>query len=171
VAPSTATSVFLGSPTTFDEVAMVRSGFLLLLLLALAGCGSTRRVAAVTPLPVTASDLSGQTFNVLTRNADESVILLGHLRFDSIRGTDVTGTWDLQQWSGPAAIPGLPGSGSFAGTLEASTLILKLPLDDPGSSLGVYSRGFVAGRLSGTLSLLPSLRYNGAFEAIRSDQG
>jgi hypothetical protein len=143
--------------------------FALFLLIAVVGCGRSHGVTGITPVPVTPNALSGQTYNVLSKNEDESVILLGHLRFDPIQDTDVTGTWDLQQWSGPAAVPGLPANGAFTGSLEGSTLILKLTLPEPENSLGIVSRGFVMGRLSGRMSLLPSLGFDGTFEAIRSD--
>jgi hypothetical protein len=138
-------------------------------LVAVLGCGRSSDSTAVATHPVNAEALSGLTFNVLAKTADESAILLGHLRFDAIAGTAVTGAWDLSQWSGPAAVPGLPTGGAFTGTLEGSTLILRLPLPDGDASLGIVAREFVGERLSGTLSLLPSLEFQSTFEAIRGE--
>lgn len=149
---------------------MVRRSILVLsVLVAILGCSRSSEVSGITADPVDASDLSGQTFNVLAKTEDESVILLGHLSFDTITDTEVSGTWDFGQWSGPAVVPSLPTSGSFTGSLENSTLLLEMPLPDGETSLGIVSQGFVGERLSGTLSLLPSLGFQSTFEAIRAE--
>jgi hypothetical protein len=136
----------------------------------LAGCGHDSHVAPVATRPITATDLSGQSYNLLVRNADQSVILLGHLRFGAVQpdGT-VTGTWDLSPWGAETAVPDLPASGALTGTLAGSTLIVRLPLPSAGNSLGLVAGSFVNERLTGRISLLPAQSFDAGFEAIAAN--
>jgi hypothetical protein len=135
--------------------------------LVLLGCAQDERVVA--PLaPVAADDLSGASYNVVAKNPSESVILLGQIRFAAASGGELTGSWSLRQWSG-SDVPGLPGEGELTGALAGNTAILRLALPGTESSLGMVAEGFREGRLTGKISLLPSLGFDGRFEAIRAE--
>lgn len=127
------------------------------------GCSSRQQVLA--PQPLDPSTLSGGTFNVVAKNPDESVILLGQLHLGPIVGNAIGGTWDLRQWSG-SNIPGLPGRGSVSGSVFGRAAILQLDLPGTEQTLGIVVDRLVNGRVSGTISLLPSRSFRGSLEAI-----
>lgn len=135
-----------------------------LLPLALSGCGNVEK--SVAPQPLAGSSFSTTDYNVVVKNRDESVILLGQFRFSPTRNDTITGTWALSPWGGGSAIPGLPGSGGLSGTYLGGTAALQLDLPGTASSLGVFAEGMVDGRMTGRVSLLPSGGFEGRFEAI-----
>jgi len=127
------------------------------------GCSSREQVLA--PQPLDPAALAGQTLNVVAKNADDSVILLGQLHLGPIVGTAIGGTWDLRQWSGHD-IPGLPGRGSVNGTVFGRAAILQLALPGTTQALGIMVDRLVNERITGTISLLPSRSFRGSIEAI-----
>ena len=127
------------------------------------GCSGRQQVLA--PQPLDPTTLAGGTFNVVAKSADESVILLGQLHMGPIVGTAIGGTWELRQWSG-SSIPGLPGKGSVNGSVFGRAALLQLDLPGTEETLGIVVDRLVDGRISGTISLLPSRSFRGSLEAI-----
>jgi hypothetical protein len=134
--------------------------FLTLLTLS---CSSREQVLA--PQPLDPAKLAGGTFDVVAKNTDESIILLGQLHLGPIVGTAIGGTWELRQWSG-SDIPGLPGRGSVTGSVFGRAAILQLDLPGTQQSLGIVVDRLVNERIAGTISLLPSRSFRGSIEAI-----
>jgi hypothetical protein len=93
-----------------------------LALLISLGCSSREQVLA--PQPLDPTMLAGGTFNVVGKNASESIILLGQLHLGPIVGTSIGGTWELRQWTGNG-IPGLPGRGSVTGSVFGRAALLQ----------------------------------------------
>ena len=127
------------------------------------GCSSHQQVLA--PQPLDPSTLSGGTFNVVAKSPDQSVVLLGQLHMGPIVGTAMGGTWELRQRSGHS-IPGLPGKGSVTGSVFGRAALLQLDLPGTDETLGIVVDRLVNGRISGTISLLPSRSFRGSLEAI-----
>jgi hypothetical protein len=144
---------------------MSARSLLSVLFLALISLGCSSREQVLAPQPLDPADLAGRTFNVVAKNANESVILLGQLRLGPIVGTAIGGTWDLRQWSG-SDIPGLPGRGSVNGTVFGRAAILQLALPGTTETLGIVVDRLVKDRITGTISLLPSRSFTGSIEAI-----
>lgn len=126
-------------------------------------CSSHERVLA--PEPLDPATLAGGTFDVVAKNANESIILLGQLHLGPIVGNAIGGTWDMRQWSG-SDIPGLPGQGSVSGSVFGRAVILQLDLIGTQQSLGIVVDRVVNDRITGTISLLPSRSFRGSIEAI-----
>jgi hypothetical protein len=126
------------------------------------GCSSRQQVMA--PQPLDPTTLSGGTFNVVAKSPDESVILMGQLHLGPIVGTAIGGTWELRQQSG-SSIPGLPGRGSVTGSVFGRAALLQLELPGTNEALGIVVDRMVNGRISGTISLLPSRSFRGSLEA------
>jgi hypothetical protein len=126
-------------------------------------CSSHQQVPA--PQLLDPTTLSGGTFNVVAKNADQSVILMGQLHMGPIVGTAIGGTWELRQWRG-SSIPGLPGRGSVTGSVFGRAALLQLDLPGTEQALGIVVDRLVNGRISGTISLLPSRSFRGSLEAI-----
>lgn len=127
------------------------------------GCSERERVLA--PQPLDPATLAGGTFNVVAKNANASIVLLGTLHLGPIVGTSIGGTWDMRQWSG-SDIPGLPGRGSVTGSVFGRAAILQLDLPGRAESLGIVVDAQVNERITGTISLLPSRSFRGSLEAI-----
>jgi hypothetical protein len=134
-----------------------------LALLISLGCSSREQVLA--PQPLDPTMLAGGTFNVVGKNASESIILLGQLHLGPIVGTSIGGTWELRQWTGNG-IPGLPGRGSVTGSVFGRAALLQLDLSGTEQSLGIVVDRLVDDRITGTISLLPSRSFRGTIEAI-----
>ena len=133
---------------------------LLLIALALSGCG---RDATTSPVALVPSDLSGASFHVLAKDKGESTILLGDLSFDTVAGDQVSGTFNVRAWSG-TGVPGLPAHGTFTGTFFGGSAILSLPLAQ--GALGVVLSERKTDRIAGTVAFLPSRSFEGGIEAI-----
>jgi hypothetical protein len=131
------------------------------------GCGESQRTAGPQLRPIAATDISG-TYNLVAKDAKETVVFLGHLHFTSVAGDQVSGSWDLSAWGGDGPIPGLPDQGVLTGTLHGTTLILRSERSDPQSTLGWIAEGFQGERMVGSLTLLPTRGFEGGFEAIRA---
>src|SRR5262245_44888580 len=100
---------------------------LVLALVALVSPGCGGNEPTVAPNGLRATDLSGRSFNIVAKNASESVILLGQLRFSAVANDHFTGSWTLRQWSG-SDVPGLPGSGALDGSLFGGTALVRVGL-------------------------------------------
>src|SRR5438132_5607093 len=135
-------------------------------LLAVLVLGCSRHEQVIAPeQPLDPAALAGGSFNVVAKNASESIILLGQLHLGPIVGSAIGGTWDLRQWNGHD-IPGLPGRGSVTGSVFGRAMILQLDLPGTADQLGVVMVRQVNGRITGTISLLPSRSFRGSIEAI-----
>ena len=134
--------------------------FVALLLL---GCSSRERVLA--PQPLDPAKIAGGTFDVIGHDVSGDVVLRGQIHLGPIVGTAIGGTWQLGRWSG-SPIAGLPGRGSLRGEVFGRAMMLQLQLPQNAETVGIMVDRTMNGRVTGTISLLPSRRLRGALEVL-----
>ena len=142
---------------------MRRFGVPWLLWLALVlGCSGHERLLA--PRGVEPATLAGGTFDLVARDVAGSVVLRGQLHLGPIVGTAIGGTWELGRWEG-SEIPGLPGRGSVRGSVFGRAAMLQLDVEQK-RTIGIVVDREQNGRVTGTISLLPSRSPLAVLEAL-----
>jgi hypothetical protein len=142
----------------------------LVVLVAAAGCGGSPVTGTGNPFvqttPLAGGELSGTSYNVVIKDAGETVLMLGSVDFTDQVGDSVSGTWSLEPWGDASRTAVSPGAGTLAGRLVGGQAIVQLKPGSGTESMGLLVEGFRAGRMVGTATILPAKNFDGRFEAI-----
>lgn len=123
-------------------------------------------------------DLAHSDIAVVVGTSKNSIVLMGHLKFDEIGETEVTGSWRFETWGENSTFSMLPVNtgpaftepdyiGTFTGTVFGDMLILDVPLPESESSLGIVLDRQEGENIYGSVSMLPDKTFSGSLKALK----